>query len=81
MNQTIVIDTKVGEQMIQAFRDLRMEVSLLRKTLTSMSVNPKYGTDLWWETMDKKAREDIDKRRGVVLKNHDDIDNMFRKLQ
>jgi hypothetical protein len=44
-------------------------------------MNPKYGTDLWWETMDQKAREDIERGKGVVLKNSKDIDDFFRKLQ
>lgn len=81
MNQTIVIDTKVGTEMLEIFRNLRDEVSLLRKTLSDVTLSPIYGTDLWWATMEKKAMVDIKRGKGIVLKNSDDVDNFFRKLQ
>jgi len=81
MNQTIVIDTKTGEQMIQAFRDLKTEVSLLRATLSSVTLSPKYGTELWWEVMDNQAKKDIGRGLGVTLKSAKDIDAFFKNLQ
>ena len=81
MNQTIVIDAKIGIEMLEVFRNLRDEVSLLRKTLSSVALRPKYGTDLWWEMMDKKAMQDIEQGLGVKLNSKDDIDIFFKNLQ
>lgn len=81
MNQTIVIDTKTGNEMLEVFRTLRDEVVLLRKTLATATSAPKYGTELWWANMNENATRDIHAGFGSRLESTKDIDAFFKNLQ
>lgn len=80
MNGTVVIDTKTGNEMIKLFKDLKYEVTLLRKAISNFYVTPKEESYAWWNYMDKKALSKIKNGQGIILENKKDIDKFFKTL-
>lgn len=71
MSQTIILDQKTARDMISAMRELKQEVSLLRRALVAKK--PKYGSDEWWEESTKQALKDLENGDYQTFDNVDDL--------
>jgi flagellar biosynthesis component FlhA len=65
MAQTISIDTKVMQRLINDIETLQKEMAEIKAGL--LNREPAYGSDSWWEWSEKKAKQDIKAGRYTVV--------------
>jgi len=63
MNQSITVSQKTLEAIFDRLEKVTREVKSIRKKLEE--TEPLYGSEAWWRWAEKKADEDIDKRKVV----------------
>ena len=65
MANGVLVDTKTVKDLVSSIRELKEEISSLKKAIT----NPCYGCEAWWKSEIEKGETDIKAGNYKMYKN------------
>lgn len=63
MANAVTVDTKTINSIIERLNKLTQDIETIKKAL--LKSGPKYGSDEWWEEMERQAEKDFKEGRGI----------------